>query len=91
LQFRSEPSWAPETLVPRTGLTSASSLVLAPNDFNDVAEVAQTLNVFERHYDEIASPVRNWPNYSNGSTPIAPKSSQPNSPHDHDITYGGHH
>jgi hypothetical protein len=56
LQFRSEPSWAPETLVPRTGLTSASSLVLAPNDFNDVAEVAQTLNVFERHYDEIAQP-----------------------------------
>lgn len=30
--------------------------VLAPNDFNDTAEVAQTLNQFEHHYNEIAKP-----------------------------------
>jgi hypothetical protein len=30
--------------------------VLAPNDFHDTAEVARTLNAFERHYNEIAEP-----------------------------------
>jgi hypothetical protein len=30
--------------------------VLAPNDFHDTAEVARTLNAFERHYNEIAQP-----------------------------------
>lgn len=30
--------------------------VLAPNDFNDTAEVARTLNRFEQHYNEIAEP-----------------------------------
>jgi transposase len=30
--------------------------VLAPNDFNDTAEVARTLNDFERHYNQIAQP-----------------------------------
>ena len=30
--------------------------VLAPNDFNDTAEVARTLNAFERHYNQIAKP-----------------------------------
>jgi hypothetical protein len=30
--------------------------VLAPNDFNDTAEVARTLNQFEHHYNEIAKP-----------------------------------
>jgi hypothetical protein len=30
--------------------------VLAPNDFEDTAEVARTLNEFERHYNQIAEP-----------------------------------
>jgi DDE superfamily endonuclease len=30
--------------------------VLDPNDFDDTAEVARTLNSFERHYNEIARP-----------------------------------
>jgi hypothetical protein len=30
--------------------------VLAPNDFTDTAEVARTLNAFERHYNKIAEP-----------------------------------
>ncbi len=30
--------------------------VLEPNDFDDVAEVARTLNVFERRWNEIAEP-----------------------------------
>ena len=30
--------------------------VLAPNDFADTAEVARTLNAFERHYNEVATP-----------------------------------
>src|SRR5207244_2525436 len=30
--------------------------VLAPNDFADTAEVARTLNAFERHYNEVAAP-----------------------------------
>ena len=30
--------------------------VLAPNDFTDTAEVARTLNEFERHYNQIAKP-----------------------------------
>ena len=30
--------------------------VLAPNDFEDVAELARTLNAFERHWNEIAEP-----------------------------------
>jgi hypothetical protein len=30
--------------------------VLAPNDFNDTAEVARTLNAFEHHYNQIAKP-----------------------------------
>ena len=30
--------------------------VLAPNDFHDTAEVARTLNQFERHYNQIAEP-----------------------------------
>jgi hypothetical protein len=30
--------------------------VLAPNDFNDTAEVARTLNEFEHHHNEIAKP-----------------------------------
>jgi hypothetical protein len=32
--------------------------VLAPNDFNDTAEVARTLNAFEHHYNEIAQPFK---------------------------------
>jgi hypothetical protein len=30
--------------------------VLAPNDFNDTAELARTLNKFEHHYNQIAKP-----------------------------------
>lgn len=30
--------------------------VLAPNDFQDTAEVARTLNAFEQHYNKIARP-----------------------------------
>jgi DDE superfamily endonuclease len=30
--------------------------LLEPNDFDDVAEVARTLNTFERHWNEIAEP-----------------------------------
>ena len=30
--------------------------MLAPNDFNDTAELARTLNQFERHYNQIAKP-----------------------------------
>ncbi len=30
--------------------------VLEPNDFDDAAEVARTLNVFERRWNEIAEP-----------------------------------
>jgi hypothetical protein len=30
--------------------------VLAPDDFHDTAEVARTLNEFERHYNQIAQP-----------------------------------
>jgi len=30
--------------------------LLEPNDFDDAAEVARTLNVFERHWNEIAEP-----------------------------------
>ena len=30
--------------------------MLAPNDFADTAEVARTLNAFERHYNQIAQP-----------------------------------
>lgn len=30
--------------------------VLAPNDFNDTAEVARTLNQFEQHYNRVAQP-----------------------------------
>jgi hypothetical protein len=30
--------------------------VLAPNDFENTAEVAKTLNAFERHYNKIAKP-----------------------------------
>jgi DDE superfamily endonuclease len=30
--------------------------VLSPNDFADTAEVARTLNAFERHYNEVATP-----------------------------------
>jgi hypothetical protein len=30
--------------------------VLEPSDFDDVAEVARTLNVFERRWNEIAEP-----------------------------------
>ena len=30
--------------------------VLAPNDFEDVADVARTLNAFERHWNEVAEP-----------------------------------
>jgi len=30
--------------------------VLDPNDFNDTAELARTLNAFERHYNQIAEP-----------------------------------
>jgi hypothetical protein len=30
--------------------------VLAPNDFNDTAELARTLNAFERHYNQFARP-----------------------------------
>jgi hypothetical protein len=30
--------------------------VLAPNDFHDTAELARTLNAFERHYNQIAEP-----------------------------------
>jgi hypothetical protein len=30
--------------------------VLAPNDFDDTAEVARTLNEFECHYNQIAKP-----------------------------------
>jgi hypothetical protein len=30
--------------------------VLAPNDFNDTAEVARRLNQFEHHYSQIAEP-----------------------------------
>jgi len=29
---------------------------LAPNDFNDTAQVARTLNEFEHHYNQIAQP-----------------------------------
>lgn len=32
--------------------------VLAPNDFAGTAEVARTLNAFERHYDQIAQPFK---------------------------------
>jgi len=30
--------------------------VLEPNDFDNVADVARTLNAFERHWNEIAEP-----------------------------------
>lgn len=30
--------------------------VLAPNDFENTAEVARTLNAFERHYNQVAKP-----------------------------------
>ena len=34
----------------------AQRKVLEPNDFEDVADVARTLNAFERHWNEIAEP-----------------------------------
>ena len=30
--------------------------MLEPNDFQDVAEVARTLNAFERHWSSVAEP-----------------------------------
>ena len=30
--------------------------VLAPNNFNDTAELAKTLNEFEHHYNQVARP-----------------------------------
>jgi hypothetical protein len=30
--------------------------LLEPNDFTDLAELARTLNAFERHWNEIADP-----------------------------------
>jgi hypothetical protein len=30
--------------------------VLEPNDFNNLADVARTLNAFEHHWNEIAEP-----------------------------------
>jgi hypothetical protein len=47
--------------------------VLDPNDFADTAEVARTLNEFERHYNQIAlpfdwnSPAKTSPSSSTGS------------------------
>jgi hypothetical protein len=49
--------------------------VLAPNDFNDTAEVARRLNQFEHHYNQIAEPF-DW-NFTREKARRPPRSSRP--------------